>query len=100
MLSISDWTWPTKRPECANLSVTEISCEFCEFIGSSLRCDPEVGVGFYFGVHEANGLRSEHAIECAKGPVDGTYDERSGVMRGKLQGRCVVDLVVIFVVAV
>ena len=82
------------------MSVTEVSCEICEFVCSRLRCNSEVSVGFYFGVHETDGLCSEHAVECAEGSEDGTYDKRSGVMGGKLQGRCMVDLVAVFVFAV
>ena len=59
-----------------------------------------MSVGFYFRVHEANRLCGEHAIECAEGSVDGTYDERSGIVGSKLYRRCMVDLVAVFVVAV
>ena len=100
VLPCVDQAWLTEWPERANLSIAEVPSKVCEFIRSRLRCHPEVGVGFYFGVHEVNCLRGKHAIECAEGSVDGTYDKRSGVMGGKLQGRCMVDLVAVFVFAV
>jgi len=84
VLPYVDQAWLTEWPERANLSIAEVPSKVCEFIRSRLRCHPEVGVGFYFGVHEVNCLRGKHAIECAEGSVDGTYDERPGVVRGKL----------------
>jgi hypothetical protein len=100
MQTFSDWTRLTEWPEGADLSITEVSCKVCEFVRSRLRCDPEVSVGFYFGIHKANCLCGKHAIECAEGSVDGAYDERPGILRRKLYGCCMVDLMAVVVVAV
>ena len=84
MLQSIDQTWLTKWPKCTDLSVAEVPCKICESVRSRLCCDPEVSVGFYFGVHEADCLRGEHAIKRAEGSVDGTYDERPSIVRGKM----------------
>ena len=100
MQTFSDLTRLTEWPEGADLSITEVSCKVCEFVRSRLRCDPEVSIGFYFGIHETDSLCGKHAVERAEGSVDGTYDERPGIMGSKLHGCCIVDLVAVFVVTV
>ena len=100
MQSFGNFTRLTEWPESADLSVAEVPCKVCEFVCSRLRCDSEVSVGFYFGIHEANRLCSEHAIECAEGSVNGTYDESPGIVGSKLYRRCMIDLVSVAVVAV
>ena len=94
------WIRLTEWPEGADLSVAKVPCKVREFIRSRLRCDPEVSVGFYFGIHETDSLCGKHAVERAEGSVDGTYDERPGVMRCKLYGCCMVDFVAVLVITV
>jgi len=59
-----------------------------------------MSVGFYLRAHQADCSCGEHAIECAEGSVDGAYDKSPGIMRRKLYGCCMIDLMAVVVVAV
>ena len=93
-------TWLTEWPERANLPVADNACKTCEPVRSCLSRHPEVSVRLHFWTHRVFSLRRNHAVECAKGSVDCTYDQSSGVMGGELQRCCVIDLLAVSVVAV